>query len=162
MNWRPRKQCLQQKSCDEHGQDAIRKSMSLRRARHCIERFLHRPLTEPMDSRNEPCQVKNARVQGGAAGSIPVESFRQPHTLTTLSWSDGELGRGFITCKEDNLSERQRAAPNQETVCQASQDLSRGINTYRYKYIYTYTYICFYLFMHAAVDSLDVACGKAF
>lgn len=89
----------------------------LRRTRHCIERFLGRPLTEAMDPSNfEPIAVGQAHVQGGKAGSIPVESFRQPHTLTTLSWSTGELGRGFVTCKDEFLSEKQREELNKDDL----------------------------------------------
>lgn len=113
LNWRPRKRTLVRKG-GEDGVDDIARSMSLRRARHCIERFLNRPLTEKMGNNNEPVTVKPADLQGKGTSCVPVEGFRQPHTLTTLSWSCGQLGRGFVTCKEDFMSERLRAELNQD------------------------------------------------
>ena len=91
MQWRPRKQTLQRKGGPE-GRDMIARSQHLRSMRHCIERFLEMPLTETMSSEGVPAQVQPPLVRGQQASNIPVENFRQPRTLTTLSWSDGSLG----------------------------------------------------------------------
>ncbi|CAL1171482.1 unnamed protein product [Cladocopium goreaui] len=109
LNWRPRKKVLQKKP----DRDEIAKSMSLRRTRHCIERFMGREPTEKLGERHEVAPWVPA-VQGGTTASVAIESWRQPHTLTTLSWVTGELGRGFVTCKDDYLSEKTRSELNKE------------------------------------------------
>jgi hypothetical protein len=111
LNWRPRKKVLQKKP----DRDEIAKSMSLRRTRHCIERFMGREPTEILGERHEVAPWVPA-VQGGTTASVAIESWRQPHTLTTLCWVTGELGRGFVTCKDDYLSEKTRSELNKDTV----------------------------------------------
>ena len=71
--------------------------------------------TEKLGDRHEVAPWVPA-VQGGPTANVAIESWRQPHTLTTLSWVTGELGRGFVTCKDDYLSEKTRSELNKDTV----------------------------------------------
>ncbi|CAK9044101.1 Malate dehydrogenase 2 [Durusdinium trenchii] len=106
--YRPASRTLRQSSSvpDPHS-----KELSLRKIRHCIQRVMDLPLTESF----EPKPSDGIRqVQGGPAGHSPVESYRIPRTLTTLSWADGAMGRGFVTCKSDHMSEKDRNQANQE------------------------------------------------
>ena len=73
---------------------------------------------EPTEVLDGKCEVKarTPKIQGGLTASVPIESFRQPHTLTTLSWCTGDLGRGFVTCKDEYMSEKTRGELNKDTV----------------------------------------------
>ena len=105
--YRPASRTLRQSS-SVPGQHS--KEPSLRKIRHCIQRVMDLPLTESF----EPKPSDGIRqVQGGPAGHSPVESYRIPRTLTTLSWADGAMGRGFVTCKSDHMSEKDRNQANQ-------------------------------------------------
>ena len=64
-------------------------------------------LTESLGPDENPV-AKTPSVTGGKTATCPVESWRTPRTLCTLSWNDGTVGRGFITCREDSLTESQR------------------------------------------------------
>lgn len=114
MNWRPRKRVLQKKN-DDGVNDPISKNLSLRKIRHAFERFMGGGLTEAMLPADVH-EVAAAEVSGKMAANIPIESFRLPHTLTTLSWSTGHVGRGFITVRSDHLSEAVRAELNQDIL----------------------------------------------
>ena len=74
--------------------DPLLRSNMLRKMRRALERSLGVPHTEDPNepSRNGPC------VQGGIAANSCVEDWRAPRTLTTLSWSDGFVGRAFLPC----------------------------------------------------------------
>lgn len=56
--------------------------------------------------------TKTSRRQGGCSSSVAIDSWRVPHTLTTVSWNDGTLARGFVTCAEEYLSPMQRESLN--------------------------------------------------
>lgn len=117
MAWRPRKKTLQKKG-GEDGVDSIARSQQLRRARHLIQRFLDKPMTESLDI--DSGVVNPPVVRGAAAANVPVEGFRQPRTLTTLSWSDGRLGRGFVTICSDQCSEKLREKMNKDCAWEKS------------------------------------------
>ena len=81
MNWRPRRRVLQHKGGPD-GVDPLMRQKSLRKVRHAFERLMGASATEQM---NKKSAIKEASVTGGVAANVPVESFRLPHTLTTLS-----------------------------------------------------------------------------
>ena len=62
---------------------------------------------------DEDCSAMTPEVQGKNAGAAPIESYRLPRTLTTVSWSDGSVSRGFVTRRGDTLTESQRDKANQ-------------------------------------------------
>lgn len=109
--FRPSQRTLQKQSVSETKLETI----SIRRIRHVVERCLNIPYSEAMgqcdqDDRQPP----TVHVQGGAVGHSPVDGYRVPRTLTTLSWADGSLGRAFVSCRSDSLTERQRLQANKE------------------------------------------------
>lgn len=91
--------------------DELKKQMSARKLRHCLERCLDLPLTESFHDQHE--QLREARVQGGASANPGVDQWRLPRTLCTLTWVNGDCGRGYVTCREDVLPENQRQQANQ-------------------------------------------------
>ena len=90
--------------------DQYAKNLSYRRVRHCIERCLGQSYTESM----EESAMNATRLQGGEASHCPVDGWRVPRTLTTLSWSDGSLGRGYVSCSQTGITEQERRAANKE------------------------------------------------
>ena len=72
-----------------------------------------------MDMQTETV-IEHAKVSGAAAANVPFEGFRQPRTLTTLSWSDGRLGRGFVTISSDQCSEKLREKMNKDCAWENS------------------------------------------
>ena len=123
--YRPAKQNLQIRP----EVDPMSKEISKKRIRHLVERAAGLPYTVQM--KDDEGKVHAPAVTGGKAACAVVEQWRVPRTLTTLSWNDGSLGRGFVTCREDTLTEEQRVAANKD--CLEAQ------------YIYIYIYIYFYL-----------------
>ena len=97
--------------------DTMAKSMSLRRTRHCLERALNLPITERMDDEVQH-SIHKSEVSGGPGANVSVDQWRMPRTLCTLTWRDGTMGRGYITCREDSITESQRKQANEEwCVC---------------------------------------------
>ncbi len=88
--------------------DDIARNISLRHIRHCIERCMGVKYTETFE--NDPTMAP--QIKGGFAAHTPVDGYRLPRTLTTLCWANGDLGRGFISCRGDTLTEKQRAEAN--------------------------------------------------
>ncbi|CAK9049402.1 Malate dehydrogenase 2 [Durusdinium trenchii] len=112
MCFLPAKQTLQMSLREP---DELSKRISLRRIRHCVERVLGKEPTENLDGRGEViAKVHPPRLQGGTVAQCPVEQYRVPRTLTSLSWADGSLGRGFVSCRKDSLTEGQRKQANEE------------------------------------------------
>ena len=111
MNWRPRRRVLQTKK-EGYGNE-LAKHPSLKKVRHGFERLLNLPFSELLGG-EEVVDMDEPGVSGGVAANVAVESFRLPHTLTTLSWSTGELGRGFVTARADHLPEKTRLALNKD------------------------------------------------
>lgn len=112
LQFRPMPRTLQQRAkVDEHA-----RSMATRRIRHVFERVLDRPFTEALGndqfSDDEP---RVARIQGGEAATAMVDNWRLPHTVTTVSWADGSLGRAFVTLRSEGISEAQKHQANQAT-----------------------------------------------
>lgn len=112
VQYQPSKRTLQ---CRDHCDD-LAKHMSWRRLRHQIELSLDLPLTENLaENRYHSRPGYSAEgVTGGAAGCAPVECWRVPRTLTTLSWSDGSVGRGYVTLRSDSISEKDHDLANQD------------------------------------------------
>lgn len=98
------------------GMDPCARSMHQRRLRRFIERSMGLNLTEQFGENGESDEgpIGFAQISGGFAGHTPVDGWRVPHTLTTFSWSDGTLSRGFITCCSDYMGESQRQQLNQD------------------------------------------------
>lgn len=98
--------------------DPIAKRMSLRTLRHQIEVALDLPLTENLQTNRYgmrgDCNNPDG-IQGGKAGCTVVDAWRVPRTLTTLSWLDGTLGRGWVTMRSDSISERDREIANKDS-----------------------------------------------
>lgn len=95
-------------------QDPIMRSRLLRQIRHNVERSLDMEITE-VDPRaqlkEEPSQPQ---VQGQAAASAMVQGWREPRTLTTLSFIDGFVARGYVTCKVNTIPRATIAKINRE------------------------------------------------
>ncbi len=113
MNFRPRPRTLQK--VEGRGDPMFSKRPSLKKVQHCFERCLERPFSNALvkDCDDAPV-LPPPGLTGGRAANVAVESYRLPHTLTSLSWSDGHVGRGFITCNEEHITENQRQALNQD------------------------------------------------
>lgn len=94
--------------------DAHAKQMSFRKVRHCLERALGLPYSECLDKDDGDHQVKEPTITGFKAANVAIEGWRIPRTLCTLSWCDGTVGRGFITCREGTISEKDRKIANDE------------------------------------------------
>lgn len=142
LNFTPRRSTLQKKRtpvCDV-------KSVHMRTLRHKIERSLGLPFSDSMDPEHEPVQVRNSAISGGCAAHNPVENWRIPHTLTTLSWVDGSVSRGYITIREDYLGEKARAQLNQDRL-QKSFSIFGDVG-------------CWYQFVCHIVWPLFVRCGR--
>lgn len=107
LMYRPATSTLQKRfHTDPHS-----KSMSLRRLRHKIELAMDLQPTEAIDEnryRHRPDQ----ELTGKCAASCSVDSWRVPHMITTLSWIDGRVGRGFIAARHDALSASDREQAN--------------------------------------------------
>lgn len=93
--------------------DPTAKSLYLRKLRHGLERALDLPLSEvdPAAGRKQT-SLAIPQVQGGEAASCAVDSWRQPRSLTTLSWVDGFMSRAFITFREGGISQATRDLVN--------------------------------------------------
>ncbi|CAK9031803.1 Malate dehydrogenase 2 [Durusdinium trenchii] len=94
--------------------DPMARSLQMRRVRHHLENALNLRFTEP----NPDCKDAHQRssmpeVSGGATATAPVDAWRTPRTLTTLSFIDGYVARGYITVKAGGISEANRELLNQ-------------------------------------------------
>ena len=137
MNFRPRARSLQQKPSEY---DPLSKLPSKKKLRQKFERILESTVAD-MPVGEQEAMVATPRLTGGAAANVPVEGYRKPHTLTTLSWCDGSVSRGFVTVNEDDLSESQRAAINEDWELAAVFRLC----IYIYLHIYIYIYVKLYI-----------------
>lgn len=150
LSFRPRKTTLQPRGA---AVDPCAKSSSMKKIRRLIQRTLGQDIThaEPTD---DSLGAGTAKVQGGYAGHTVVESYRIPHTLTTLTWANGDLGRGLATVCADNLSDKQRRELNQDMcvfccclpcmcVCFFNSTCSRlgYVSRYVKIHVYIHTYV---------------------
>ena len=110
MAFRPKKSVLLYRG----EKDELSKFPGKKKLRHCFERCLSGNFTESYDD-NGVYVPSEPQVSGGFAACNPPDGFRNPHTLTTLSWSDGSVGRGFVTVRDDAFGEKQRESINK--VC---------------------------------------------
>ncbi|CAK9055230.1 Malate dehydrogenase 2 [Durusdinium trenchii] len=112
--FRPERKILQ-KSTPAGLKDPLVRSMAMRRVRHNLQRCLGLEFTETDPGvLTAKESLKQPRVSGGPAASATVDSWRQPRTLTTLSFIDGHLGRAYITCKAGTIAESTRKQMNKE------------------------------------------------
>lgn len=108
--FRPGQSTLQRKNAEV---EELSRSLAWRKIRHVIERCLDKPFTEELPGQTAHKDAFHTDVTGGRAACTVVEGWRIPRTLCTLSWTDGSLGRGFVTCRDDTITEAQRATMNQ-------------------------------------------------
>ena len=112
--FRPRKKVLQATSSSKKD-DPLSSSHQMRKIRHNIERMLGMDFTEPdpklaiLDH-----QPRKPTVEGSVAASSFVDQWRAPRTLTTLSFIDGHVGRGYVTCRQGSISAKTREWANRE------------------------------------------------
>lgn len=116
MRFRPqRKTYMKESSLRGSTKDPHARSSMLRKIRHCLERSLDLPLTEPDPSEPAPPRdFRTPRVTGGVAASALVDEWRMPRTVCTLSFCDGHLGRSFVSIRAGAISEELRAKLNRE------------------------------------------------
>ena len=126
LMFRPAKSLLNQRD----SVDELSSSCSLKRLRHCLERCLDLPFTDEVEVQRE---VHRPRIQGGPGASGSVEQWRAPHTLTTVSWADGTMTRGFVTIKREYLSESQRELINKDFVFSTCSKVSVILHTYTHR-----------------------------
>ena len=112
LNFRPSKTSLQKKA--SFATDDLMKSKVLRQVRHNVERALDMQITEPDPATQRKEVPAIPQVQGGKAANATVQNWRQPRTLTTLSFIDGHIGRGYVTLKENTISQQSLAKMNHE------------------------------------------------
>ena len=93
--------------------DPLARTMSARKIRHVLERITGVQYAESLGPSDERA---GTRLQGGAAATFPIEGFRTPRTLCTLSWIDGTVGRGYVTARIDAISEDQRQQANEDLL----------------------------------------------
>ena len=113
--FRPQKKCLQ-KSQTLKGlrTDPLARSMYSRKIRHNLERTLGLPLTEEDPKRTSCKELSDPVVQGMEVASAMVDAWRSPRTLTTLSFVDGHVGRGYVTFRQGGISAATRELVNQK------------------------------------------------
>ena len=115
LQFRPARTCLQRSTnCKGLKEDPLMKSKFLRQVRHNVERALDLDLTEPNPAHQKKENQHIPQIQGQAASTSMVQNWRQPRTLTTLSFVDGHVARGYVTFKEGTISRANIDAMNQE------------------------------------------------
>ena len=85
------------------------KSNLIRTIRHQVERLLDLEFTEENPTTAVKTAPRMQEVTGGAAAMVRVENWRQPRSLTTLSWIDGHVGRGYVTYRKGTIPEKVQA-----------------------------------------------------
>lgn len=91
------------------------KSIHTRRLRHRIQRAMGIDFDESM-AEPEEVPIRQPDVKGGKVAHNPVEGYRIPHSLTTLSWVDGTMSRGYVTIRSDHMSDKIRLQLNEVGV----------------------------------------------
>lgn len=122
LAYRPKKSILQKQDGPE---DPVQRSSRLKKLRHIFERCLNLQYTDSLG----PAPITDARSHrptGGVAGYSSTDGYRLPHTLCTLTWRDGSLGRGFVTARSSDMTEEQRLQINQAWLNQPSSTPSAG------------------------------------
>ena len=123
-NYRPAKRVLQ-KPGGARGllRDPLSKSLAMRRIRHNIERCLNMDLTEEdpaSTSVEEPSSNGLHQITGGSAGVAPVDEWRLPRTVTTISFVDGHVSRAYVTLPAVWNHARKHSEAHQPAVGQIS------------------------------------------
>lgn len=113
--YRPQQKTLQKAASWRNiAKDPLCRSTYLRKVRHQIERSLELPLSETDPTRGPVKDTPSIpQVTGLAAASCTVSEWRQPRSLTTLSFIDGFIGRAYVTFRKGGISD---AARNQANV----------------------------------------------
>ena len=88
--------------------DPLAANAYLRRIRHNVERMLDCDFTENDPATERKLEPDPPVLTGSKASTGTVDQWRVARTLTTLSWIDGFLGKGFVTYKKGTLSEQTR------------------------------------------------------
>ena len=87
----------------------------MRKLRHKIELGFNMDPTENVDEHRFR-QCSEEYVTGKLAANCAVEQWRMPHTLCTLSWNDGRIGRGYATFRKDAMSDADRAKASEAGI----------------------------------------------
>ena len=88
--------------------------MCTRKIRHNLERTLGLPFTEEDPQAKSGKELAEPAVQGMEVASAMVDAWRSPRTLTTLSFIDGKVGRGYVTFRQGGISAATRELVNQK------------------------------------------------
>jgi len=110
MAFRPKRRVLMYRG----EKDALTRFPAKKKLRHLFERCLSGRYTDSFDV--EDVEPADPTVSGGLTACCPPDGFRNPHTLTTLSWADGTVGRGFVTVRDDAFGEKQRQSINKDCI----------------------------------------------
>ena len=111
VSFRSRPKSLQVSSASR---DAHASHLRLRKLRHSMELSLDLPITEELPDAKRGRKLETPTVKGGTVANFGVEGYRLPHTTTTLSWCDRQVGRGFVTIRGDHLGEQKREELNKD------------------------------------------------
>ncbi len=82
------------------------KTKFIKTVRHQVERMLDMEFTEQDPRTTQKTEPRTQQVTGGAAALGCVENWRQPRSLTTLSWIDGTVSRGYVTYRKGTIPEK--------------------------------------------------------
>ena len=88
--------------------DPLASSAYLRRIRHNVERMLDCDFTEQDPATERKLEPDPPVLTGSKASTGSVDQWRVARTLTTLSWIDGFVGKGFVTYKKGTVSDQTR------------------------------------------------------
>ena len=108
--YRPSKSTLQRTRA-ENPVDGVACNSYMKRLRHQVERVLDLEFSDE-------CQASKSninslpQVQGGPAAAAMIDDWRSPRTLTTCSFIDGYIARGYITCRKGTISNNIREWAN--------------------------------------------------
>ncbi len=109
--YRPAKTSLQKTSAAGSQLDGAALDSRLKRLRHQVERVLDLEFSDEY-----PCSKSSTmplpEVQGGPAAVAMIDDWRSPRTLTTCSFIDGHIARGYVTCRKGSISNNVREWAN--------------------------------------------------
>ncbi|CAK9052848.1 Malate dehydrogenase 2 [Durusdinium trenchii] len=90
--------------------------MAMRKIRHNIERCLDMTLTEEDPAGDSHPESKQGlhEIAGESAAVAPVDEWRVPRTVTTISFADGHVSRAYVTLRSGSMPESTRRRLNKE------------------------------------------------
>eukprot|EP00435_Cladocopium_sp_Y103_P047554 s787_g14.t1 len=112
--YRPSKTTLLRKGVSRGPKDSLAQSAYLRKVRHSVERMLDLNFTESDPSCSRKMDPATPVIQGSTAAKSFVDGWRLPRTLTTLSFIDGHVSRGYVTYRAGTISTKVRDTINME------------------------------------------------